>query len=837
VKALKDRVIFQFRDESNSSRRATDSHPCRFRPQRRGVILTTAAGASREEPAPSAGRVPRIGLLTETDPGRRNRRTIDSVFLFASAIAIGLSAAVASSAPVHDRDIAEALTTVFGWAGAVWRTAFFASLGLAVLILVEVLLRRRWDLARDLLVAAVGVVGTAILLSQAVESDWFPIKVHLLSRWGYPELRLAGATAVIVVVGPELVRAARVVATWLVPLAALGAVVLGAALPSGALAGLALGLGAGALARLVFGSAAGVPPTAQIQRAMVSLGIEVSELRPSAQQHVGAAEYVGRDTEGNPLRLRVLGRDAQDTQRIARLWRLLSYKDPPRSAPTGRLEQVEHQALATLMAAQAGVRVPEVVIAALGPDGGAIVVTRQPEVDPLELASPDEVSDQTLEELWQQVARLHAAGISHGRLNASNVLVVDDGPMLVDLSAATLGAPQSALDLDLAELLVACTVLVGPDRALSKAVEAGWGEAVGRVLPYLQRAALTPHLRDLARSHEIGLKELRAKAAEATGQEVPELVPLRRMRPRDFVTTAMVGVAAYLVITQLAKIGFGTIADELRHAEVAWIVIGVIIAQLTFVAGGVSFRGAVPASLPLLPCVVLQSAIKFINLTVPSSAGRIGVNVRFLQRMGASTPQAFAAGAVDDVSEKIVEIALVLVTLPFVHIAVKASDLKGGVPSGRLIVAVLIALALIVLALLLVPSARAKVLPPIRSAFSSLWVVASDRRKRLELFGGQLGVEVFYALTLGAASLAYGVHLSFAQLLFVNTAASAFSSLIPSPGGVGTAEASLTAGLVAMGVDNSTAFAIAVTHRICTYYLPPVWGYFSLRWLERKAYI
>ena len=132
------------------------------------------------------------------------------------------------------------------------------------------------------------------------------------------------------------------------------------------------------------------------------------------------------------------------------------------------------------------------------------------------------------------------------------------------------------------------------------------------------------------------------------------------MRPRDLVLTAMVGVAAYLLITQLAQIGFGTIANELRDAEVAWIAVGVIIAQLTFVAGGVSFRGAVPAPLPLLPCVVLQSAIKFINLTVPSSAGRIGINVRFLQRMGAPTPQAFAAGAVDDVSEKIVEIALVL---------------------------------------------------------------------------------------------------------------------------------------------------------------------------------
>jgi uncharacterized membrane protein YbhN (UPF0104 family)/tRNA A-37 threonylcarbamoyl transferase component Bud32 len=487
------------------------------------------------------------------------------------------------------------------------------------------------------------------------------------------------------------------------------------------------------------------------------------------------------------------------------------------------------------MATQAGVRVPEVVIAALGPDGGALVVTREPDLEPLELSTPDQVSDETLEELWQQVARLHAAGISHGRLNASNVLVVDDGPMLVDLSAATLGAPQSALDMDVAELLVACTVLVGADRALGKAVEAGWGDAVGRALPYLQRAALTPHLRDVARSHEIGLKDLRAEAADATGQEVPEVIPLRRMRPRDLVLTAMVGVAAYLLITQLAKIGFGTIADELRHAEVAWILMGVITAQLTFVAGGVSFRGAVPTPLPLLPCIVLQSAIKFINLTVPSSAGRIGINIRFLQRMGAPTPQAFAAGAVDDVSEKIVEIALVLLTLPFVHIAIKAGDLKAGVPSGRLIVTVLIVLALIVLALLVVPSIRAKVLPPIRTAFSSLWTVARDRRKRLELFGGQLGVEVFYALTLGAACLAYGVHLTFAQLLLVNTAASAFSSLIPSPGGVGAAEASLTAGLVAMGVDNSTAFAIAFTHRLCTYYLPPIWGYFSMQWLQRKA--
>ena len=55
---------------------------------------------------------------------------------------------------------------------------------------------------------------------------------------------------------------------------------------------------------------------------------------------------------------------------------------------------------------------------------------------------------------------------------------------------------------------------------------------------------------------------------------------MRRIRARDFVFTAMIALAAYLLITQLAKIGFGTIADELRHAEIAWVVVGLVLAQL-----------------------------------------------------------------------------------------------------------------------------------------------------------------------------------------------------------------------------------------------------------------
>jgi uncharacterized membrane protein YbhN (UPF0104 family)/tRNA A-37 threonylcarbamoyl transferase component Bud32 len=771
------------------------------------------------------------------EPGRRNRRTADGVLVAAAAVLTGLATVVANAAPEVDRDVARGLDTLLGWAPYFWRVVFVGALALAVAIAADVLIRRRWLLARDVALALGVVVATGVVLERIVESDWNRAEFHIFSNWGFPEQRLASFAAIVAVAAPELVRPVRMLANWLAGLAAVGAVVVGAGLPSQVLAGLAVGLGAASLVRLTFGSAAGIPPTERVRVALGSLGVAVHDLRISDRQRIGAAEFVGHDPDGHPLKVRVLGRDAQDTQRLARRWRLLAYRDPPRSAPVGRLEQVEHEAVATLMAAQAGVRVPEVVAVGLGPQADAIVVTRQPDVEPLELSSPEHVSDETLEELCQQVALLHEAGISHGRLNASSVLVVDDGPMLVDLSAATLAAPQSALDLDVAELLVACAVLVGPERALRKAVDAGWRDSVARVLPYLQRAALTPHLRDLARSHEVGLKDLRTAAAAATGTDVPEVAPLRRVRPKDLLLTVALVFAAYLLISQLAEIGFGTIAHELGNAEVAWVFVALIVAQLALIGSGISVRGAVASPLALLPCVVLQSAIKFINLTVPSSAGRIGMNLRFMQRMGVPTAEALAAGAVDDVSETIVQASLFLLTLPFVSVALDTSEFHGAGPDRRLLAAIAIALVISIVVVLAVPKVHARVVPGIKSALSGLWAVAKDRHKRIELFGGNIASELLYALALGATCLAYGVHLNVAELVFVNTAASVLSSLIPVPGGIGAAEASLSAGLIAVGVDKPTAFAIALTQRLCTFYLPPIWGFVSLRWLSRKGYL
>lgn len=781
---------------------------------------------------PGGGR--RALVFADVEPGRRNRRASDVVLLAAAAAAAAGASVLEAAAGDDVREVGDALITLLAWADPLWRCAFAGSLAFAAVLLLAVILRRRWTLLRDALVALALAAGAGLLLGGVVAEDWFPAEAGLFAEWGFPELRVAAATTLVAVAAPELTRPARLLGAALVALGAVGSVAMGAALPSATLAALALGLAAAAVTRLLFGSAAGMPATALVREALSALGIAVSDLAPYGVQRIGSAEYAGHDDEGRPIRVRVLGRDAQETQRMARRWRQLAYRDPPRSVADGRLEQVEHEALATLLAAQAGVRVPQVVTATLGPRGDAVLVAHQPVDDPLESWPPERVDDRMLEELWGQVAILHAAGIAHGRLNASNVDVADDGPMLAGLSAATLAAPRSALDIDVAELLVACAALVGADRALAAALSGIGAPAVAAAVPYVQRAALTPHLRELTRFHRVPVDDLRTAAAAATGAEHADPVPVHRFRIRDLLVTAAVAVAAYLLIAQLAEIGFATVADELRRADVPWVVTGLILAQLSFIGGGLSVRGSVATPVALWPCVVLQAALKVINLTVPA-AGRIAFRVRFLQRMGAPTAEAVGAGAVDELSQMIVQVALVLVLLPVVDFDVDLGGLDAP-PSG-VVATVFVVLGAVVAVVLAVPALRRKVLPAIRPAVENLVSVAKSPRKRLELFGGNLLAELGYALCLGAICIAYGVDLNLAQLLLVNLTASTLSGLVPVPGGAGAAEAALTAGLVAVGIDESTAFAIALTHRFCTYYLPPIWGSLALRWLGREGYV
>src|SRR5689334_21162209 len=112
---------------------------------------------------------------------------------------------------------------------------------------------------------------------------------------------------------------------------------------------------------------------------------------------------------------------------------------------------------------------------------------------------------------------------------------------------------------------------------------------------------------------------------------------------------------------------------------------------------------------------------------------------------------------------------------------------------------------------------------------------ASHKMIKMDL--GSLGTELLFAIALGLYVRDYGYAVNLAELLVMNISISLLASLIPIPGCVGVAEFGLTLGLGAVGVLPQSAIASLLQYRIATSYLPPLWVFFALQWLQRNRYL
>jgi uncharacterized protein (TIRG00374 family) len=96
---------------------------------------------------------------------------------------------------------------------------------------------------------------------------------------------------------------------------------------------------------------------------------------------------------------------------------------------------------------------------------------------------------------------------------------------------------------------------------------------------------------------------------------------------------------------------------------------------------------------------------------------------------------------------------------------------------------------------------------------------------------------VLFAIALGLFARSFGYQISIAELLVANIGVSLLGSLVPVPGNIGVAEFGLTIGLVAAGMTDEAALAAVLLYRISTFYLPPLWGFGAMLWLQRNRYL
>jgi uncharacterized protein (TIRG00374 family) len=317
-------------------------------------------------------------------------------------------------------------------------------------------------------------------------------------------------------------------------------------------------------------------------------------------------------------------------------------------------------------------------------------------------------------------------------------------------------------------------------------------------------------------------------------------VQLRRVTVRSAVQIGLLVLASYAILSAAGGVDWDEFRSTLSDASWGWIVVAFVVAQLPRLTQAVSTLGSVPAALPFGPVYGMQLATGYMNVALPSNLARMAVNIRFFQRQGLSAPTAVSSGVIDSFASTIVQAVLLVLLLAFSESSL-AIDLPFPSGGSRTLLWILVGVVLLVVVVVAaVRRARRAIVenvrrwwPDVRDALRALR--ASNKLALLVL--GSLATEVLFAIALGLFARSFGYDVSLAELLVINMSVSLLGSFVPVPGNIGVAEFGLTIGLTSAGMTEEAALAAVLLYRISTFYLPPLWGFFAMQWLQRNRYL
>jgi uncharacterized membrane protein YbhN (UPF0104 family)/tRNA A-37 threonylcarbamoyl transferase component Bud32/membrane-associated phospholipid phosphatase len=714
------------------------------------------------------------------------------------------------------------------------------------LALLGALALRKVRLALDIAIAAAASWGLAVALGHLVHRGpplqyaAFIGPVHLVSLLGlegqargFPSPVVAVVASIATTSAPYLRRPTSR-AVWAgVVFVGLARVYAAADLPLDVVGGALVGWCVGAFANFVLGAPTGHPATQDVRRALADAGLGIVELEPVAATSRSYVRYKAVDEAGRELVVKVLGREERSADLLVRLARFVALRGAEEELSlVSRKRQVEHEALMALLARRAGVRTPEVILAARGRRGEVFLVEEGIAGRTLDDLAPEELDDELLAKVWEQVAIMHQARIAHRDLRRHNILLDRAGQVwILDFASAECSASPKDLARDVTELVVSLAAILGEERAADSAVAAFGAETLAGVLPMLQPLTLSSKtLGELPLQRGL-LARLRSGLAARIGVEAPPLEQLTRVRLRTVVTVVALGAAVFVLLPQVGH--FSQTIDAIERARWWWLLGAAGAGGATFVAAAVAQMGAVRQKLRLGRTVLVQVAASFANRAAPAGLGGLGLNQRYIEKAGVGRVAAVRAVGLNALAGAIVHAIGV-----FVALAVLGKAGIGGVSLPRgwsvlVIVVSVLALAGLVVGTLL----RRRLKSALERAIDDLASAFRNPAQAARLFGGSAGVTAFNALALAASLEAFGGGVSLWKVFVVYLGGAAVASVSPTPGNLGALEAALVAGLTGVGMHVGPAVAGVLTFRLLTFWLPTAPGFWAFRLLQNRGWV
>ncbi|WKX12401.1 lysylphosphatidylglycerol synthase transmembrane domain-containing protein [Streptomyces sp. NL15-2K] len=373
----------------------------------------------------------------------------------------------------------------------------------------------------------------------------------------------------------------------------------------------------------------------------------------------------------------------------------------------------------------------------------------------------------------------------------------------------------------------AVAVLEKPDKKAVKA-EAKAEKAEARA----EKRAIDEAVEE-AREEDL-LTQIRHEVLLIRPQAPVEPARLERVRPRTLISFIAGAIGAYFLLTQLTHIEFGPL---IANAEWGWVAAAVLFSAASYFAAAMALLGFVPERVPLVRTVAAQVAGSFVKIVAPAAVGGVALNTRFLQRAGVRPGLAVASvGA----SQLFGLGCHILMLLSFGYLT--GTEKTPSLSPSRTVIAGLLTVAVLVLVVTSVPFMRKFVATRVRSLFAGvvprMLDVLQRPQKLVAGIGGMLLLTACFVMCLDASIRAFGddtTSISLASVAVVFLAGNALGSAAPTPGGVGAVEATLTLGLIGVGLPKEVAAPAVLLFRLLTLWLPVLPGWLAFNHLTRKG--
>jgi uncharacterized protein (TIRG00374 family) len=287
----------------------------------------------------------------------------------------------------------------------------------------------------------------------------------------------------------------------------------------------------------------------------------------------------------------------------------------------------------------------------------------------------------------------------------------------------------------------------------------------------------------------------------------------------------------YVVVPRLGN--FSTSIDMLDDSNARYVGIAALLVIATYIFATAMYYLLAAKPLRFGRTFAIQVASAFANRLLPAGLGGLTLNVQYLRKSRHSLAQAIAVAGTTNLLGFVGHMLFLLLVVA----AGAASFATVHVPyqSHLWLIGLGIA-AFAALNLVLFQRFRKSVY---RLVIEVLAFVTSYRKRSGEFATALLcsmALTGTYVAILYFCCMAIGFQLSFASTFVIFTLGMAASTITPTPGGLGGAEAGLFAGLVAYRLSAADALAIVLLFRLLTYWLPLLPG-FVVFVAVRKRYL